>query len=822
MFIEEHEKASVDPQKYVENPIKAFSIIKRLTADLDIVSNAALYPTEFTWDRELLFPGSEDLAGAAVAIARLQEYYNLKTVDLAEGKLMDGSGGPMTLSDCFEMGRNLYNEKDYKYAAEWFIAALDKVDTEDIYVNVSHIILRDIVMTLHEANITLDPNAYEYAKKLFEVLPDVNEDDTKMRYYKEAFVKDNAEEEEEKQRLKELERAEVINGSGITSADNRICKSVWLSDEQLLTIAYVGWDAFDLTGLSLDFAEALHVVNYGIGGYQNEHQDYYPMSDVSHGGATVFPQLDLAVKPKKATALFWMNLYPNGEHDTRATHASCPVLYGNKWHCTWERNFLYPFKENLTGTAVPIVRLQRIAEEKPMTTYRYLQMFIEEHEKASVDPQKYVENPIKAFSIIKRLTADLDIVSNAALYPTEFTWDRELVFPGSEDLAGAAVAIARLQEYYNLKTVDLAEGKMMDGSGQLISDTGPMTLSDCFEMGRNLYNEKYYKYAAEWFVAALDKVDTEDIYVNVSHIILRDIVMTLHEANITLDSNAYEYAKKLFEVMPDVGEDDTKMRYYKEAFENDNAEEEVEQRLKEEKVKQMCRGEINVSAENASKLHCSYWKRVPFLRLAPMKMEEVHKNPDIYIFHDAMTDKEIEEIKNFSIPMLERAKVTYASGITSSVDNRICKSVWLSANQLLIIGDVAWRAFDLTGLSLDFAESLQVLNYGIGGYHHEHQDYYHNPNIFEESGNRIATLLYYMSDVSHGGATVFPQLDLAVKPKKGTALFWMNLLPSGEHDTRVAHAACPVLHGNKWLSTLWFHESGQELLWPCPLMQEIK
>lgn len=61
----------------------------------------------------------------------------------------------MTLSDCFEMGRNLYNDKNYKYAAEWFIAALDKVDTEDIYVNVSHIILRDIVLSLHEANIRL-------------------------------------------------------------------------------------------------------------------------------------------------------------------------------------------------------------------------------------------------------------------------------------------------------------------------------------------------------------------------------------------------------------------------------------------------------------------------------------------------------------------------------------------------------------------------------------------------------------------------------------------------------------------------------------------
>lgn len=61
----------------------------------------------------------------------------------------------MTVSDCLEIGRNLYNEKDYKYAAEWFIAALDKVDPEDVYINVAPIILRDIVMALHKANIAL-------------------------------------------------------------------------------------------------------------------------------------------------------------------------------------------------------------------------------------------------------------------------------------------------------------------------------------------------------------------------------------------------------------------------------------------------------------------------------------------------------------------------------------------------------------------------------------------------------------------------------------------------------------------------------------------
>lgn len=49
-----------------------------------------------------------------------------------------------------------------------------------------------------------DPNAYEYAKKLFEVKPDVDEDDIKMTYYKNAFENDEYKDEDEQSRLKEV------------------------------------------------------------------------------------------------------------------------------------------------------------------------------------------------------------------------------------------------------------------------------------------------------------------------------------------------------------------------------------------------------------------------------------------------------------------------------------------------------------------------------------------------------------------------------------------------------------------------------------------
>ena len=78
---------------------------------------------------------------------------------------------------------------------------------------------------------------------------------------------------------------------------------------------------------------------------------------------------------------------------------------------------------------------------------------------------------------------------------------------------------------------------------------------------------------------------------------------------------------------------------------------------------------------------------------------------------------------------------------------------------------LAGRAVGLDGVN---AESLQVVSYGIGGHYEPHVDYFNSVHRSEEPGqDRMATLLFYLSDVQAGGATVFPFLDVAVSPSKG-------------------------------------------------------
>lgn len=54
---------------------------------------------------------------------------------------------------------------------------------------------------------------------------------------------------------------------------------------------------------------------------------------------------------------------------------------------------------------------------------------------------------------------------------------------------------------------------------------------------------------------------------------------------------------------------------------------------------------------------------------------------------------------------------------------RISKSAWLRDNEHKIIETISQRVTDMTGLSMDTAEELQVVNYGIGGHYEPHFDF---------------------------------------------------------------------------------------------------
>lgn len=74
---------------------------------------------------------------------------------------------------------------------------------------------------------------------------------------------------------------------------------------------------------------------------------------------------------------------------------------------------------------------------------------------------------------------------------------------------------------------------------------------------------------------------------------------------------------------------------------------------------------------------------------------------------------------------------------------RVSKSAWLEDEEHTYVRNVGQRITDMTGLSLESAEKLQVVNYGIGGHYEPHIDFFTDD---EENckNNRIATVLVYV------------------------------------------------------------------------------
>lgn len=55
---------------------------------------------------------------------------------------------------------------------------------------------------------------------------------------------------------------------------------------------------------------------------------------------------------------------------------------------------------------------------------------------------------------------------------------------------------------------------------------------------------------------------------------------------------------------------------------------------------------------------------------------------------------------------------------------------------------------------------MQILHYGVNESYEPHFDYYRDNSEVVSGENRIATILLYLSDVTRGGETVFPNSEV--------------------------------------------------------------
>ncbi|XP_006759220.1 PREDICTED: prolyl 4-hydroxylase subunit alpha-2 isoform X1 [Myotis davidii] len=459
--------------------------------------------------------------------------------------------------------------------------------------------------------------------------------------------------------------------------------------------------------------------------------------------------------------------------------------------------------------------------------------------KSAADPEGYLAHPVNAYKLVKRLNTewstleDLVLQDSAAGFIANLSVQRQF-FPTDEDETGAAKALMRLQDTYKLDPDTISKGELPGTKYEAV-----MSADDCFGMGRSAYNEGDYYHTVLWMEQVLKQLDAGEEAVTTKAQVLDYLSYAVFQLGDV--RRALELTRRLLSLDPSHERAGGNLRYFEQLLEEergkmasnqteagqapqDSIYERPADYLPERDVyESLCRGEgVKLTPKRQKRLFCRYHdgNRTPQLLIAPFKEEDEWDSPHIVRYYDVMSDEEIQRIKEIAKPKLARATVRDPkTGVLTVASYRVSKSSWLEEDDDPVVARVNRRMQHITGLTVKTAELLQVANYGMGGQYEPHFDFSRNDeqDVFKHlgTGNRVATFLNYMSDVEAGGATVFPDLGAAIWPKKGTAVFWYNLLRSGEGDYRTRHAACPVLVGCKWVSNKWFHERGQEFLRPC-------
>lgn len=181
-------------------------------------------------------------------------------------------------------------------------------------------------------------------------------------------------------------------------------------------------------------------------------------------------------------------------------------------------------------------------------------------------------------------------------------------------------------------------------------------------------------------------------------------------------------------------------------------------------------------------------------------------------------------------PRLRRSGVVGVNGGSDVSEIRTSQGMFFSREEDAIIAGVEKKLSEWSLIPLGNGEGIQVLRYERDQEYKPHFDYFFHEQGTDNGGNRLATVLMYLSDTEEGGETVFPNVavpksqnqsagfsqcamkGLAVKPRKGDAVLFWSLRTDGVLDKGSQHGSCPVIKGVKYAATKWYHVAHYALM----------
>ena len=184
--------------------------------------------------------------------------------------------------------------------------------------------------------------------------------------------------------------------------------------------------------------------------------------------------------------------------------------------------------------------------------------------------------------------------------------------------------------------------------------------------------------------------------------------------------------------------------------------------------------------------------------------------PRVVVFGGLLSIEECDGLVALASTRLARSEtVDNQTGGSEVNPARTSDGMFFERGEFALIDRIERRVAALLNWPLDHGEGLQVLRYRPGAEYKPHHDYFDPTQpgaatILQRGGQRVGTLIMYLSTPERGGATVFPDAGMDVAAVKGNAVFFSY--DRAHHATRTLHGGAPVLAGEKWVATKWMRE----------------
>ncbi|XP_065357436.1 prolyl 4-hydroxylase subunit alpha-1 [Calliphora vicina] len=447
------------------------------------------------------------------------------------------------------------------------------------------------------------------------------------------------------------------------------------------------------------------------------------------------------------------------------------------------------------------------------------------------DREKYLYNPINALTILKRFTADWKSLKSYAedyLKTEDLTKNytqqiESLTFPTDEDYDAALINLLRIQDMYQLEPQRLAVGEV---NGVKLGSE--MTWSDCLEIGLKSSKNGYQTYAKYWMETALEKLPSnnntneatiqghkkplqDDYTVKAKLEIMTALLNTEYKlGNI---QEALKIANEMLELQPKLknvkkAKKQMEMELKKsKGSKKNNQSNKVEQKtddkqkkkttktVEELMIEEICREasslqnnkQIHTASSSASSWNPTFpltpsacavvTNNLPLLLMQPLNVELLSLDPYIVIYHNVLSDRQIEELKDF---VVEGQDDTFQF---TKIGQK--KMRQMNGKLHYILGHYGQDLYDDWQVERYNFENLMELEKSSVNYENAKQ----------------SQLLFNLQQPLMGGAVIFPQLELSINLPRGSLLYFSKLNEFHAHDYRSNYHVCPVIGGSQITAT---------------------